>query len=141
MLTVAEKPRIPPELQRGRRDLIALPQKEKIKLSVIIITYNESRIIRRTLSRLWWCDEVVGVDSYSTDDTVAICREFGCRVFLKRFDGYGAQKQYAVAMAKNDWVLNLDADEVLSDRLIFEIGLEFLLEPKYAEYEMPMNLV
>src|SRR5579871_6661199 len=141
MLTVAENPSSLHELHRERRGFTPLSRKDKIKISVVIITYNESRIIRRTFSRLWWCDEIIIVDSHSTDDTAAICRELGCRVFLKPFEGYGAQKQFAVSMAKNDWVLNLDADEVLSDKLIFEIGQEFLMEPNYSGFEIPMNLV
>jgi glycosyltransferase involved in cell wall biosynthesis len=94
------------------------------QVSAVLITCNEGRNIRRTLSKLYWCDEVIVVDSHSTDDTVAICEEFGCRVFLKTFEGYGAQKRYAVLKASNDWVLCIDADEVLSDALIFEIRAE-----------------
>ena len=140
MLTVKETPKAPLLARRGR-GIITLSREEKVKISVVIITYNESRIIRHTLSRLWWCDEIVIVDSHSTDDTVAICRELGCRVFLRPFEGYGSQKQFAVSMAKNDWVLNLDADEVLSDPLIVEIIMEFMREPGVAGYEIPMNLV
>ena len=110
-------------------------------ISAVIITHNEERNIRRTLSRLYWCDEIVVVDSYSTDDTISICREFGCRIFFKTFEGYGPQKRYAVSLAKNDWVLSLDADEVLSPELIGEIQDTFQSRPAYSGYALPMNLV
>src|SRR5579859_4130201 len=121
MLTIRETPQVPPEPLLGRRGFFAYPRTGRVKLSAVIITYNESRNIRRTLSRLYWCDEIVILDSHSTDDTVAICQEFGCKVYFKAFEGYGTQKRYAVDLAKNDWVLCLDADEVLSDALIAEI--------------------
>ena len=110
-------------------------------ISAVIITHNEERIIRRTLSRLYWCDEIVIVDSFSTDDTVAICQEFGCRIFFKKFEGYGLQKRYAVSLTRNDWVLSLDADEVLSPELVCEIQNEFKTRPSCSGYALPMNLV
>lgn len=141
MLTIRETPEVPPEQVMGRRDFFAYPRTGRVKISAVIITHNESRNIRRTLSRLYWCDEIVILDSHSTDDTVAICREFGCRVFFKKFEGYGVQKKYAVEQAQNDWVLCLDADEVLSDDLIREIVSEFNAGPAFAGYQLPMNLV
>lgn len=141
MLTIRETPLVPPEPAAGKRDLLTYLRPPKAKISAVIITRNESRNIRLTLSRLSWCDEIVIVDSNSSDDTVEICREFGCRVFLKAFEGYGKQKRYAVAQAKNDWVLCLDADEVLSEALIREILEEFHKGPSCDGYEFPLNLV
>lgn len=112
-----------------------------IKVSAVMITFNESRNISRTLSKLQWCDEIVVVDSFSTDDTVAICSSFGCKVFQKSFEGYGAQKQFALSKAKNDWVLCLDADEVLSDALVDEIIGTLARGPRASGYSIPMNLV
>lgn len=112
-----------------------------IKVSAVMITFNESKNIRRTLSKLSWCDEIIVVDSYSTDDTVALCTAMGCKVFYRAFDGYGPQKQYAVSKAKNDWVLCLDADEVLSDALVDEITEELANGTTLSGYTMPMNLV
>lgn len=91
------------------------------KLSVFIITYNEERIIEKCLKSLTWADEVVVVDSGSTDATLAICEKYGVQIFHKDFDGFGEQKQFALHKTKHDWVLNLDADEVLSGELIEEI--------------------
>lgn len=119
---------------------VVLPTPKELKVTAVIITYNEEKIIRKTLSKLDWCDEIVIVDSYSTDRTVAICREFGCDIYSRTFDGYGAQKQFAIARATNDWVLCIDADEIPSDKLIEEIR-SINPDTAYAGFSFPMNLV
>jgi len=142
MLTIRETPQKTLEYVKGNRVFQTPSLKTaRIKVSAVIITHNESKNLRRTLTQLHWCDEIIIVDSYSTDDTVAIAEEFGCRVFFKVFEGYGAQKRYAVALANNDWVLNIDADEVLSDDLVREIMQEFRKGPSCSGYRLPMNLV
>ncbi len=90
-------------------------------LSVIIIAKNEQRNIRRCLESVKWADEIIVLDSGSTDDTVAIAREFTDNVFLTDWQGYGVQKQRALERATGHWVLNLDADEAVSERLKNEI--------------------
>lgn len=145
MLTLKEMPRRPLKYVKGNGNIQASPVLEtspaKVPVSAVIITHNESRNIRRTLNRLSWCDEIIVLDSYSTDDTVAICREFGCEVYFRPFDGYGAQKRHAVSLAKNDWVLCLDADEVLSEALVEEIIRVMQNNPDCVGYRLPMNLV
>ncbi len=111
------------------------------KVSAVIITYNEEKNIRRTLQQLYWCDEVVIVDSYSTDNTLAICKEFGCTIFSRKFEGYGEQKRFAVLQASNDWVLCIDADEVLTDKLIWEMTEELLSGTPCSGFSVRMNLV
>jgi len=111
------------------------------KVSAVIITYNEEQNIRRTLSQLYWCDEVVIVDSHSTDNTVAICQEFGCEIYFKKFEGYGEQKRFAVSQASNDWILCIDADEVLTDKLVWEITEELSSGTSYSGFSIPMNLM
>lgn len=91
------------------------------KNSCVIITFNEEENIRRALNSVKWCDEIVVVDSGSTDKTIEICEEFNCRIYNKEFNGYGEQKRYAVSLAANDWILSIDADEVVSDELCDEI--------------------
>jgi glycosyltransferase involved in cell wall biosynthesis len=92
------------------------------KLSGVIISYNEEAKIRKALQSLSGvCDEVVVVDSLSTDATVEICRGFTERILEKQWQGYRKQKQYATDQAANDWVLSLDADEELSPELREEI--------------------
>lgn len=89
-----------------------------VSLSVVIITFNEAANIARCLQALGdVAEDVVVVDSFSTDDTVAICRRHGVRVVQHAFAGYVEQKNYATAQARFDHVLQLDADEVLTDEL------------------------
>jgi glycosyltransferase involved in cell wall biosynthesis len=112
------------------------------KISVIIITHNEEDKIRNCLNSLKsFADEIVVVDSFSGDRTVAICRDFSCRVIERVFDGYGAQKQFAMDQARNDWVLSLDADEVLSPELQNELS-DFSLGNKirFNGYNIPFSL-
>ncbi|MCU7550856.1 glycosyltransferase family 2 protein [Chitinophagaceae bacterium LB-8] len=112
------------------------------KVSAVIITYNEEHILNKTLSQLWWCDEIIIIDSGSTDKTVEICKQFGCKIFTRTFNGYGEQKKYGVSNAKNDWILCLDADEVLSGPLIEEINTELSKnEMIFAGFEIPRTLV
>ena len=92
------------------------------KLSIVIITYNEEARIRKTLESIKWCDEIIIVDSGSLDKTVEICKEYSnCKVYHQSFLGYGPQKRFAIEKASYDWVLSIDADEVLTDNLSKEI--------------------
>ncbi len=87
-------------------------------LSATIITRNEERNIERCLNSLIGvADEIVVVDSHSTDATADICRRYGCKVTERDFTGYGSQRQYAAGLASAPYVLSIDADEVLSDEL------------------------
>jgi len=88
-----------------------------MKISAVIITFNEAHIIGKTLAELGFCDEIIIVDSGSTDKTNEICSGFNCTIFQRNFDGYGAQKNFGIKQAKNDWILNIDADEILSSAL------------------------
>jgi glycosyltransferase involved in cell wall biosynthesis len=93
-----------------------------IKLSVVIITLNEEKNIARCLKSVeGLADEVVVVDSFSTDKTKAICQEFGARFVEQKFLGYQDQKNFAHQLAQSDYVLSLDADEALSPELYEEI--------------------
>ena len=89
------------------------------KLSVVILTFNEERNIGRCLeSVLSLADEILVVDSYSTDNTEAICKKYNTRFIQHPFDGYIEQKNYAMQMATHTLILSLDADEALSEELI-----------------------
>lgn len=96
----------------------------KAKLSVTIITFNEERNIRRCIDSLRdLADEIVVVDSFSSDNTKAIVAEYPHARFISQtFLGYGPQKDFAVTQTKNDIVLSLDADEALSDELYAAIS-------------------
>jgi len=93
-----------------------------LSLSVVVMTYNESKHIRKCLESVSTiADDVLVVDSYSTDDTVVIAREMGARIIEKEFEGYIKQRAFCVDQAKHDFILTLDADEWLSEELIEEI--------------------
>src|SRR5689334_1170467 len=88
------------------------------KLSVTIITLNEEKNLPRCLESVKdIADEIVVVDSFSVDNTVAIAKAYGAKVFQHAFAGYGAQKNIANGHTSYDWVLSLDADEELSTEL------------------------
>ena len=90
-------------------------------VSAFLITLNEAERLPRTLEALGWADEIVVVDSGSTDDTVRIARDAGARVEHRDFDGYGQQKVFAEGLCSHDWVVNVDADEVVTPELATEI--------------------
>ena len=92
-------------------------------LSVAIITLNEETNLPRTLNSVHWADEVVVVDSGSTDRTVEIARSFGATVVRQAWQGFAAQKNLAIAHCHGTWVLSLDADEELSPEL-HQTGLD-----------------
>ena len=93
-----------------------------MKLSLTIITKNEEACIRRCIESVPFADEVIVVDSGSTDRTVEICRALGARVVVTDdYPGYGPQKNRALDLASGDWILSLDADEWLTPELQEEI--------------------
>lgn len=88
------------------------------KISATILTFNEQERVAECIASLQGvADEIIVVDSFSTDDTVAICESLGCKVTCRRMNGFGAQRQYATSLARYDHVLSIDADEVLSETL------------------------
>ena len=87
-------------------------------LSVVIITKNEAHIIGNTLQSLQGVsDDIVIVDSGSTDETIAICKQFNATVIQTGWDGYGANKNKGIDVARHDWILSLDADEAIDTEL------------------------
>ena len=108
-----------------------------MKISAAIITYNEERNISRALESLRCCDEVVVVDSGSTDRTVELATKLGARVIDSNWRGYAGQKNYASSQCEHDWVLSLDADEALSEALEGEIWQIKKNGPEFDAYTMP----
>ncbi len=92
------------------------------KISVIIITKNEAAKIRDCLESVAWADEIIVVDSNSTDSTVEICKGMGARVYsTPGWPGFGPQKNLALSYASSEWILSLDADEIVTAELGSEI--------------------
>jgi glycosyltransferase involved in cell wall biosynthesis len=90
-------------------------------LSVAIVAMNEEAIIGQTLDSVRWADEIVLVDSGSTDRTCDIAREFGAKILLRAWPGFSLQKSFAFENCSQDWILSLDADEVVTPGLAEEI--------------------
>jgi glycosyltransferase involved in cell wall biosynthesis len=108
-----------------------------MKIAATIITYNEQRNLPRAIESLRCCDEIVVLDSGSTDRTVEIAANLGARVIETPWRGYASQKNYASENASHDWILSLDADEVLSEALEAEIWQIKKNGPRYDAYTMP----
>jgi len=105
-------------------------------LSIIIITKNESLHIRQCLESIAWADEIIVLDSGSEDDTVSICHEFTQHVYQTDWPGFGIQKQRALDKATHPWVLSIDADEVITEKLQQEILLA-IKSNDYMAYKIP----
>lgn len=106
MKTDAQQPALPP---------ITVP------LTVTMITLNERENITRAIESVKWANEIIVVDSGSTDGTVEIAKELGARVIHNPWPGYGKQKNFAQAAATHDWILNIDGDEMVPEETKHEI--------------------
>jgi glycosyltransferase involved in cell wall biosynthesis len=92
------------------------------RITVTVITWNEEERLRRCLESVAWADEIVVVDAGSDDKTVEIARSLTDHVFVRAWDGFAPQKNFALAQATGDWVLSLDADEEVTPELAEEIA-------------------
>ncbi|MBF4516566.1 glycosyltransferase family 2 protein [Flavobacterium sp. ANB] len=102
-----------------------------MEISGLVITYNEERHIAKCIDALFKiCDEVIVIDSLSTDNTVKIAEEKGAKVISQAFLGDGPQRIYGLPYCKNDWILNMDADEILA-----EDAENFILSGKYKNQD------
>lgn len=111
-----------------------------MKITATVITFNEEHNIAAALETLAWADEIILVDSESTDHTVEIARRFTDRVFVRAWPGYSAQKNFAAEQASNDWIFSLDADERVSEELKGEIEqIRRGAQPTAAAFEMPRS--
>lgn len=112
-----------------------------MKLSVIVITKNEASNIQTCLRSVAFADEIIVLDSGSTDGTPDICRALGARVEVTDWPGFGPQKNRALSLAQGEWVLSLDADETVSDALRADIlravmaeGAQIYAIPRLSTY-------
>jgi glycosyltransferase involved in cell wall biosynthesis len=107
------------------------------RLTVTVITRNESATVDAAIESVSWADEIVVVDAESTDDTAARARRHKARVEVRPWPGFSAQKNYAASIASNDWILSLDADERVSPELADEIKALLASEPAQRGYRVP----
>ncbi|OQC59969.1 MAG: SPBc2 prophage-derived glycosyltransferase SunS [Verrucomicrobia bacterium ADurb.Bin018] len=111
---------------------------DHLKISACVTAGNEEDKIAACLASLTWCDEVIVVDSFSTDRTFEISRQYTPHVYQHAWEGYIAQKNYIRTLARYPWILFVDADEVVSDELRQEIEAEFARGPgEIVAYQFP----
>ena len=114
-----------------------MEQPRRTTLSVAIITLNEEANLARTLASVAWADEMVVVDSGSTDGTGAIAREQGARFITESWHGFAAQKNLAIELCTSDWILALDADEVVTPDLAASIQRVLASPATQTAYSLP----
>ncbi len=112
-------------------------QQFRMTISVAVVAMDEEANIGRTLASIRWADEIVLVDSGSSDRTCEIAREYGARVIVEPWRGYVEQKQYAIELCTKDWVLLLDADEEVSPGLAEEIRATIARSSAAHGYKLP----
>src|SRR3989338_9505348 len=111
----------------------------KVPISVVVIAKNEERNIAECLGSVYgWADEVIVVDDESSDKTVEMAKKFANRVVQRKMENEGIHRNWAYAQAKNEWVLNLDADEIVSDELREEL-IRALAQPEFQAFDIPLR--
>lgn len=97
-------------------------QRDKQRISAVIIAFNEEQNLAECLESVKWADEIVVIDSFSTDMTVEIAKRFTDKVFQKKWEGFAKQREFSLEMAGNEWIISLDADERVTEELRDSIG-------------------
>lgn len=110
--------------------------REKLPISATIIAFNEAHNLPKCIEALSFCQEIVVIDSFSTDNTSTIAKSLGCKVIQQTFLGFGRQKQFAVQQTTFDWVLSIDADEIVDSSLKQSIERAFINTPQVAGFEV-----
>jgi len=113
----------------------------KLKISALITTFNSSATIEKALKSVEWCDEILVVDSFSTDSTLEIARKSAVRIIQREYQGSSRQLEYGTSIAEHEYVLILDSDEEISDNLKNEIT-EILKSGNFNEggYRIPRKV-
>jgi len=117
-------------------------EKVEQKFSVLILTYNEDSNIADCLSSVSWCNDIVVLDSFSTDSTVETAKSLGARVYKRKFDDFGSHRNWAHENIsfKYEWVFHLDADERFSEAL--KVACEnAILENKHSGFFVPNRMI
>lgn len=111
-------------------------------ITAIILAKNEEANLKRALEKLLWCDEIILVDDNSTDKTIRIAEDLGVKVYSRSLDNFSSQRNFGLSKVSSEWAIFVDADELLSDALIFEISNIISnwvsgKEREYAGYKIP----
>lgn len=110
-----------------------------VPVSVVIITKNEAEMISRSITMLKQItDDIIVVDNDSTDQTVSITKQNGCRVYQKNWDGYGANKNKGIELARYNWILSIDADEIPDTALLISIA-QLKFNDNNTVYDIPFK--
>ena len=92
-------------------------------ITSVILTKNEDKNIKKCIESVKWCDEIIIIDDNSTDKTLEIAKKYNVKIFFHSLDNdFSAQRNFGISKAKNEWVLFVDSDEIISDALAFEIS-------------------
>ncbi|UZH54835.1 glycosyltransferase family 2 protein [Salinimicrobium tongyeongense] len=110
----------------------------QVPITVLIPTFNEENLIAQAITCASFADEVLVIDSFSSDKTVEIAESLGCTILKRRFDNFSNQKNYAISKARHDWILVLDADEYLTYELREEL-IAAVKNPRHNSYKMPFK--
>jgi glycosyltransferase involved in cell wall biosynthesis len=106
------------------------------RVTVFVMSYNEARQIRQVMETIKWADEIVLLDSFSTDGTVEIAREYGARIVSEKFCGFGRLRNLALAASSNDWMVSIDSDERCTPEFAAEVRT-ILQKPAHDAYFVP----
>ena len=87
------------------------------KVSAFILTKNNEEQIRDALECVKWVDEIVIIDGFSSDKTLNICKEYGCRIYQKNFEGFDKERNFAINKCSHGWIFEIDSDEIIDDAL------------------------
>jgi glycosyltransferase involved in cell wall biosynthesis len=104
-------------------------------ISIIIPTYNEQNYIEDCLKSVSFANQIIIVDSFSTDNTIALAKNFNCEIVERKFDNFSNQKNHAIQFATSDWILFLDADERVTQKLKLEI-IKTISSAKHGAYKI-----
>jgi glycosyltransferase involved in cell wall biosynthesis len=113
-----------------------------LSISILILTFNEEKNLLACLEAIVWCDDIVVLDSFSTDGTVEIARKFRVRVYQRQFDNFASQRNFALVNLefKHKWVFHLDADEIITEDLKSEMERE-IENAKVDAFRVPSKLI
>jgi glycosyltransferase involved in cell wall biosynthesis len=104
-------------------------------LSVIIPTFNEEKYLHDCLQSVSFANQIIVIDSFSSDETLRIAQKFNCEILQRPFDNFSNQKNEAIKLAQEDWILFIDADERVTQKLQFEIK-EVIQNAKHSAYKI-----